>query len=155
MTWRFHEVFSEFHFWTFFQAGFVKWFMNGVKVDRFVPKLKKLCIMHPCKPDLSRGLLSHQLNLDLTVSLQFHEFFLVIATQFEKSNFCPKIQWVFHPNFFWQLFSWNQSCQQLKSLKLQHFHEFLTTKNRQFSREIKVEFLDYKWIFGTVCVRTT
>ena len=49
---------------------------------------------------------------------------------------------VFHPIFFWQFFSWNQSCQQLKSPKPQHFHEFFTPKNRQFSREIKVEFLD-------------
>ena len=37
-------------------------------------------------------------------------------TLFEKSNFCPKIQFwqnpnilrVFHPKFFWQFFSWNQ-----------------------------------------------
>ena len=49
---------------------------------------------------------------------------------------------VFHPNFFWQFFSWNQSCQQLKCPKPQHFHEFFTQKNRQFSWEIKVEFLD-------------
>ena len=45
----------------------------------------------------------------------------------------------FH-EFFKQFFSWNQSCQQLKSPKPQHFHEFFTPKNRQFSREIKVEF---------------
>ena len=41
---------------------------------------------------------------------------------FEKSNFCPKIQ-------FWQnftIFSGNQSCQQLKSANPQHFHEFFT-----------------------------
>ena len=58
---------------------------------------------------------------------------------------------VFHPNCFWQFFSWNQSCQQLKSPKPQHFHEFFTQKNRQFSQEIKVEFLDKKWRFRTVC----
>ena len=58
---------------------------------------------------------------------------------------------VFHPKFFWQFFSWNQSCQQLKSPKPQHFHEFFTQKNRQFSWEIKVEFLDKKWRFRTVC----
>ena len=57
----------------------------------------------------------------------------------------------FHPNYFWQFFSWNQSCQQLKSPKPQHFHEFFTQKNRQFSWEIKVEFLDKKWRFRTVC----
>ena len=33
---------------------------------------------------------------------------------------------VFHPKNFWQFFSWNQSCQQLKSPKPQHFHEFFT-----------------------------
>ena len=30
--------------------------------------------------------------------------------------------------FFWQFFSWNQSCQQLKSPKPQHFYEFFTPK---------------------------
>ena len=34
--------------------------------------------------------------------------------------------------------------------KPQHFHEFFTPKNRQFSRELKVEFLDKKWRFRTV-----
>ena len=58
---------------------------------------------------------------------------------------------VFHPKFFWQFFSWNQSCQQLKSPKPQHFHEFSAQKIRQFSQEIKVEFLDKKWRFRTVC----
>ena len=55
---------------------------------------------------------------------------------------------------FWQnftIFSGNQSCQQLKSPKPQHFHEFFTKKkNRQLSREIIVEFLDKKWRFRTV-----
>ena len=40
------------------------------------------------------------------------------STLFEKSNFCPKIQFwqnpniftSFSPKFFWQFFSWNQSC---------------------------------------------
>ena len=73
-----------------------------------------------------------------------------LTTLFEKFNFCPKIQfWQNHniftslsPNFFGQFFSWNQSCQQLKSPKPQHFQDFFTQKNRQFSREIKVKFLD-------------
>ena len=70
----------------------------------------------------------------------------------QKFNFdkTPTFSQVFHPNFFWQFFSWNQSCQQLKSPKSQHFHEFFTPKNRQLSREIKVEFLDKKWRFRTV-----
>ena len=53
----------------------------------------------------------------------------------EMSNFCPKIQfWQnpspqhFHEFFtkksFWQFFSWNESCQQLKCPNPQHFHEF-------------------------------
>ena len=103
------------------------------------------------------------------------------GTLLQKSIFCPKIQFsqiptfsrVFHPKFIWQFFSWNQSCQQLKSPKPQHFHEFFTQffltiflvksklstakktktttfspkKNRQFSREIIVDFLDRKWRF--------
>ena len=54
-------------------------------------------------------------------------------------------------NFSPKIFSWNQSCQQLKSPKPQHFHEFFTQKNHQFFRDIKVEFLDKKWRFRTVC----
>ena len=48
----------------------------------------------------------------------------------QKFNFdkTPTFSRVFHPNFFWQFFSWNQSCQQLKSPKPQHFHEFFTLK---------------------------
>ena len=57
---------------------------------------------------------------------------------------------VFTQFFFRQFFSWNQSCQQLKSPKPQQLHEFFTQKNRQFSREIKVEFLNKKWRFRTV-----
>ena len=86
-----------------------------------------------------------------------------MITLFKKSNFCPKIQFWQNPNiltsfspnfFFWQFFWWNQSCQQLKSPKSQHFHEFFTQKNRQFSPEIKVEFLDKKWRFRTVWTST-
>ena len=77
-------------------------------------------------------------------------FSRVFAILFEKSNFCPKIQFCQTPNiftsfsakFFWHFFSWNQSCQQLKSPKPQHFHEFFIQKNRQFSQEIEVEFFD-------------
>ena len=57
------------------------------------------------------------------------------CTLFEKSNFCPKIQFsgVFHPNFFLAIFSWNQSCLKLKSPEPQQFHEFFTPqKNRHF-----------------------
>ena len=64
----------------------------------------------------------------------------------------PNILTSFSPNFFGQFFSWNQNCQQLKSPKPQHFHEFSPQKNRQISREIKVEFLDKKWRFRTVWI---
>ena len=60
---------------------------------------------------------------------------LEIKAHYSKS---PKIQFwqnpniftSFSPKFFWQFFSWNQSCQQLKSPTPQHFHEFSTKKNR-------------------------
>ena len=44
----------------------------------------------------------------------------------QKFNFdkTPTLSRVFHPIFFWQFFSWNQSWQQLKSPKPQHFYEF-------------------------------
>ena len=80
------------------------------------------------------------------------------CTLFEKSNFCPKIQFwqnpniftSFSPKLFLTIFSWNQSCQQLKSLKPQHFHEFFTKKKiDNFLEEIQVEFLDKKWRFRT------
>ena len=46
----------------------------------------------------------------------------------QKFNFdkTPTFSRIFHPKFFWQFFSWNQSCQQLKSPKPRHFHEFFT-----------------------------
>ena len=47
----------------------------------------------------------------------------------------------FIPFFFWQFFSWNQSCQQLKRPKPQHFHEFFTQKSIIFSG-------NQSWIFG-------
>ena len=36
---------------------------------------------------------------------------------------------VFHPKFFWHFFSWNQSCEQLKSPKPHYFHEFFNPQN--------------------------
>ena len=75
----------------------------------------------------------------------------VLLTLFEKSNFLsknsiltkPPTFWrVFHPNFFWQFFTWNQSCQQLKSPKLQHFHEFFTPKKSTILSG------NQSWIFG-------
>ena len=105
--------------------------------------------------------MSHCLKINKKVSF-FWYFYLIFHTirkvKFLSKNSIltkiPTFSRVFHPIFFWQFFSWNQSCQQLKSPKPQHFHEFFTPqKNRQFSREIKVEFLDKKWRFRTVCFR--
>ena len=50
----------------------------------------------------------------------------------QKFNFDKTLTFsrVFHSKFFWQFFSWNQSCQQLKNLKPQHFHEFFTGKSK-------------------------
>ena len=92
----------------------------------------------------------------------------ILATIFEKSNFCqknsiltklynflgksklsitkkcksPTFSRVFHLKFFWQFFSWNQSCQQLKSPKPQHFHEFFTPK------KLTIFSGNQSWIFG-------
>ena len=44
---------------------------------------------------------------------------------FDQTHQTTVFSRVFHPKFFWQIFSWNQSCQQPKSPKPQHFHEFL------------------------------
>ena len=86
----------------------------------------------------------------------------LLYTLFEKSNFCPKIQFWQNPNtftsfspkfFFWQFFSWNQSCQQLNSPKSQHFQEFFNrNKLDNFLRKSKLNFLDKKWRFRTVWV---
>ena len=62
----------------------------------------------------------------------------------------PTFSQVFHPNFFWQFFSWSQSCQQLKSPKPQHFHEFFTQNNSTIFSGIQSWNLDKKWRFRTV-----
>ena len=69
---------------------------------------------------------------------------------FSKNSILKKKKKHFH-EFFTQLFLKIflvklklSTCQQLKSPKPQHFHKFFTQKNRQFSWEIKVEFLDKK-----------
>ena len=87
-----------------------------------------------------------------TVESRFSEesWFSKACTPFEKSNFCPKIQFwqqsqhfpEFFTQIFWQFFSWNQSCQQLKSPKPQHFHEFFTPKKSTIFSE------NQSWIFG-------
>ena len=63
-----------------------------------------------------------------------------LHSHYSKSQiFVQTFSRVFHPIFFWQFFSWSQSCQQLKSPKPQHFHEFFTQNFfDNFSREVKV-----------------
>ena len=62
----------------------------------------------------------------------------------QKFNFDknPNIFTSFSPKFLWQFFSWNQSCQQLKSPKPQPFHEFFTPKKSTFFSG------NQSWIFG-------
>ena len=93
-------------------------------------------------------------------------------TLFEKSNFCPKNSILTKPQhfrdfstqIFWQFFSWNKSCQQLRSAKPQHFREFFTQIFWQFfswnqsCQQLKSpkpqhfhEFLDKNWTFNIVC----
>ena len=63
--------------------------------------------------------------------------FFVQKFNFDKT---PTFSRVFHPKVFWQFFSWNQSCQQLKSPKAQHFHEFFTQKIDNFLGQSKLNF---------------
>ena len=69
----------------------------------------------------------------------------------QKFNFdkTPTFSRVFHAKFFWQFFSWIQICQQLKSPKTQHFHEFNTKKSTIFS-EYQSWIFGQKWRFRTV-----
>ena len=62
----------------------------------------------------------------------------------------PTFSRVFHQIFFWQFFSWNQSCQQLKGPKSQHFHEFFTPKKIS-NFLVQSWFCGQKWRFRTVC----
>ena len=61
-----------------------------------------------------------------TVILHYSESQIFV----QKFNFdkTPTFSRVLHPKCFWQFFTWNQSCQQLKSPKPQHFHKFFTPK---------------------------
>ena len=49
---------------------------------------------------------------------------------------------VFHPKFFWQIFLVKSKLSTAKKSKFTTFSQVFIPKNRQFSREIKVEFLD-------------
>ena len=67
--------------------------------------------------------------------------FFVQKFNFDKT---PTFSRVFTPNFFDSFSREIKAKKQLRSQKPQHFHEFFTTKIRQFSWEIKVEYLDKK-----------
>ena len=58
---------------------------------------------------------------------------------------------VFHQKHFWQFFLVKSKLSTAKKSKTTTFSRIFHPKNRQFSREIKVEFLDKKWRFRTVC----
>ena len=127
----------------------------------FFPPIKKN-LKRSCTPSTYRVLDSHLRVIDLAGKwrpsripeppemLSNETWWVVLFQQhcwltlFEKSNFCPKIQ-------FWQnftIFSGNQSFQQLKYKTptfSRVFHQFFFW---QFYREIKVEFLDKKWRFS-------
>ena len=83
-----------------------------------------------------------------TRPILYQNFCLVAHHTIRKVKFLSKDSILTKPQHFHEFFT--QSCQQLKSAKSQQFHEFFTPKNRQFFREIKVEFLDKKWRFRTV-----
>ena len=72
----------------------------------------------------------HSILICRIKTMQLHTHYSKSQIFVQKFNFdkTPTFSRVFHPNFFWQFFSWNQSCQQLKSPKPQHFHEFFTPK---------------------------
>ena len=84
---------------------------------------------------------------------------LLHNTLFEKSNFCPKIQFwqnpnifsSFSPNFLLTFFLVKSKLSTAKKSKTTTFSREKKKKNRQFSQEIKVEFLDKNWRFRTVC----
>ena len=72
-------------------------------------------------------------------------------TIFEKSNFCTKIQVWQNPNIFTSFsLKFFLTIVLVKSKLSTAKKSKTTTFSRQFSREIKVEFLDKKWRFRTV-----
>ena len=67
-----------------------------------------------------------------------------------KNSILTKPQHFFQPNFFLTIFHVKSKLSTAKKSKT-FSRVFHPLKNRQFSREIKVEFLDKKWRFRTVC----
>ena len=67
-----------------------------------------------------------------------------------KNSILTKPQY-FHPKFFLTIFLVKSKMSIAKKPKTTTFSRVFHPKNRQFSLEIKVEFLDKKWRFRTVC----
>ena len=63
----------------------------------------------------------------------------------------PNIFISFSPKIFLTIFLVKLKLSTAKKSKTKTFSRVFHPKNRQFSREIKVEFLDKKWRFRTVC----
>ena len=87
----------------------------------------------------------------LTKSIQFQQSSHKMSHYSKSQIFVQKFNFdktpniftsYFTQNFFWQFFSWNQSCQQLKSPKPQHFREFFTPQKLTIFSE------NQSWIFG-------
>ena len=147
---------------TFFSEFFVAFLFSVLTIVR----LRRLCKSH--------SKLHSAKNRELGYIFQKP---VCIATYYSKSQIFVQI---FNFDKTLQYFSGNQSCQQLKSPKPQDFHEFspqifltiflvkpklstvktsktaafsrvFTQNIRQFFRHIKIEFLDKKRRFRTVC----
>ena len=80
-------------------------------------------------------------------------------TPFEKSNLVQKFNFdktptfsrVFHPNFFGTIFLVKSKLSTAKKPKTTTFSRVFYPKNSTIFSDIKVEFLDKKWRFRTVC----
>ena len=102
---------------------------------------------------------SHKKSCILCLHSQREQY----GTLFEKTNFCPKIQFwqnyniftSFSPNFFLTIFLVKWKLSTAKKSKTPTFSRVFHPKTtRQFSQQIKVEFLDKKWSFRTVCIES-
>ena len=71
------------------------------------------CLSYPCQPPTNAN------GMTLVLTHYSKSSFFVQKFNFHKTP-------TFFTQFFFWIFSWNQSCQQLKSPKPQHFHEFFT-----------------------------
>ena len=91
---------------------------------------KKLKSMYPCLFFWAFFVLGGEIICFLKVHLFYHFAILTKPQHFHE----------FFTKYLWQFFSWNQSCQQLKSPKPQHFHEFFTQKIDNFLRKLKFNF---------------